>query len=248
MKDTPMSHLFMVRHAQASFGSADYDQLSGLGEEQARRLGKHWAEQQMDFDEVFTGPRRRHGRTAELVGTGLRQQGLPWPEPKPLPELDEYAGLQVFRAVLAQQGLGEGELASRGVLAGMSKSGDSSNSGAKTELLKHFQAAMASWVRGELAVPGVETWREFRTRARSGLDKILAQVSHGRRIVIFTSTGPVAAALDLALGLEDEVMMETSWQLRNTSVTEFLSSPPRFTLSVFNSLPHVSTRDLMTHI
>jgi broad specificity phosphatase PhoE len=107
---------------------------------------------------------------------------------------------------------------------------------------------MSSWVRGELVVPGVETWSQFRARARRGLEAVLAEAGQDQRIAVFTSTGPVAAALDLALGLEDETMMETSWQLRNTSVSEFLYASPSLTLSVFNSLPHLSTRDLMTHI
>ena len=55
-----MSRLFMVRHAQASFGGPDYDQLSEVGEEQARRLGAHWVQQGMIFDQIFIGPRRRH--------------------------------------------------------------------------------------------------------------------------------------------------------------------------------------------
>jgi broad specificity phosphatase PhoE len=32
-----MGQIYLVRHGQASFGSANYDQLSELGHEQARR-------------------------------------------------------------------------------------------------------------------------------------------------------------------------------------------------------------------
>ncbi len=31
-----MSELYLVRHAQASFGAANYDQLSDLGHQQSR--------------------------------------------------------------------------------------------------------------------------------------------------------------------------------------------------------------------
>src|SRR5258706_11064963 len=92
-----MSRLVMVRHAQASFGAAEYDRLSTLGHEQARRLGAHWAAQEMIFDRVFVGPRQRHRHTAEIVGAILVERGLPWPELVPLPALDDYAGLEVFR-------------------------------------------------------------------------------------------------------------------------------------------------------
>jgi len=237
-----MSRLILVRHAQASFGSADYDQLSPVGEEQARRLGAHWAAQEMVFDQVFVGPRRRHQRTAEFVGAALAKRGLRWPEAVSLPELDEYAGLEVFRASLPQlvkNGFDPATLA-----AGVHHPPAASS----TELLKVFQGIMTRWVRGELSVPGVETWKEFRIRARRGLEKMLDGTAHGRQIAVFTSTGPVAAALDLSFNLDDERMLEMSWQLRNTAVSEFVFSTPRFSLNIFNALPHLTTVDLITHI
>jgi broad specificity phosphatase PhoE len=221
-----MSRLILVRHAQASFGSADYDQLSAVGEEQAKRLGAHWAGQGVVFDQIFIGPRLRHQRTAELVGAAFAQAGLPWPEAVSLPELDEYAGLEVFRAKAPPQ----------------------LPQGSSAELLKAFQDVMVRWVRGELSVPDVETWKEFRIRARRGLEKMLDGEAHGRQIAVFTSTGPVAAALDMAFGLDDERMFEASWQLRNTAVSEFVFSAPRFSLNMFNALPHLTTADLITHI
>lgn len=237
-----MSRLVLVRHAQASFGSADYDRLSPVGEEQARRLGAHWASQQTVFDQVFVGPRRRHRRTAELVGAALVQGGGLWPEVVVLPELDEYAGLEVFRASASQPAKTGRDRApsASGVLPSPAES--------SVELLKRFQDVMGCWVRGELSVPGVETWREFRRRARRGLEKLLEGGGHGRQILAITSTGPVAAALDLAFDLDDQRMLETSWQLRNTAVSEFVFSAPRFSLSIFNMLPHLTAAEWITHI
>ena len=237
-----MSRLTLVRHAQASFGSDDYDQLSPVGEEQARRLGAHWTAQELVFDQVFVGPRRRHQRTAELVGAALVQRGLPWPEAVSLPELDEYAGLEVFRVSLPQ-------LVKSGFdPATLAAGAHHPPAGSSTELLKIFQEVMKRWVRGELSVPGVETWKEFRIRARRGLEKMLDGAASGRQIAVFTSTGPVAAALDLSFNLDDERMLEMSWQLRNTAVSEFVFSAPRFSLNIFNALPHLTTAELITHI
>ena len=232
----------MVRHAQASFGRAEYDQLSPVGEEQARRLGAHWASVGTVFDQVFIGPRQRHRRTAELVGAAFVQAGLPWPEAVSLPELDEYAGLEVFRASLPQ--LTESGFDAATLTAGFSHRPAASS----TELLKKFQDTMVLWVSGELTVPGVETWREFRSRARRGLEKMVEGTAHGLRILAFTSTGPVAAAVDRAFDLDDERMLEVSWQLRNTAVSEFIFSNPRFSLSTFNALPHLIAPGLITLI
>jgi broad specificity phosphatase PhoE len=107
---------------------------------------------------------------------------------------------------------------------------------------------MGRWVRGELVVPGVETWKEFRARARRGLEHVLDGHERGSRVAVFTSTGVVAAALDLAFELEDEPMLEASWQLRNTAVSEFIFSDPRFSLNIFNALPHLTKAELITHI
>ena len=44
-----MGTLYLVRHGQASFGAADYDNLSELGHRQAVRLGEYWRERGMKF-------------------------------------------------------------------------------------------------------------------------------------------------------------------------------------------------------
>ena len=88
-----MSTLFLVRHAQASFLSDDYDRLSELGIDQSRQLGRYLAGLERTVDAVFVGPRRRHAHTAEAA---LEQ--LPGPAPECLHELDEYPAEAVLQA------------------------------------------------------------------------------------------------------------------------------------------------------
>src|SRR5262249_43125064 len=85
-----MSVLALVRHGQASFSAADYDQLSPTGAVQAEQLGDYWLRLGMAFDEVYVGPRLRHRQTAACVAARYRLSGHPWPEPIVLAELDEY--------------------------------------------------------------------------------------------------------------------------------------------------------------
>jgi broad specificity phosphatase PhoE len=81
-----MGSILLVRHGQASFGAADYDALSELGVEQARRTGE--ALEDRRFDLVIAGAMRRHAQTAEAFGA--------------TPEIDtawnEYDHLDVFKA------------------------------------------------------------------------------------------------------------------------------------------------------
>ena len=60
-----MSILCLVRHAQASFLTQDYDRLSPLGHEQSRLLGEYCVRHDLHFDRAIIGPRRRHRETAE---------------------------------------------------------------------------------------------------------------------------------------------------------------------------------------
>ena len=68
----PMGTLYLVRHGQASFGAADYDRLSELGERQSERLGRYWAERGLRFDAVITGTLRRHAQTWAGIARGRR--------------------------------------------------------------------------------------------------------------------------------------------------------------------------------
>src|SRR5215472_13421840 len=93
-----MGRLFLVRHAQASFLSQNYDQLSTLGETQARLLGEYWSKRNVVFDRVCAGPALRHRQTAQFVGEAYRKATRDFPAPVIAEEFDEFQG----EAVLAQ--------------------------------------------------------------------------------------------------------------------------------------------------
>ena len=65
-----MSVLLLVRYGQASFGAADYDQLSSLGEEQSRLLGASLAARGVRPDVVLRGSMKRHRQTATAAVAG----------------------------------------------------------------------------------------------------------------------------------------------------------------------------------
>ena len=58
-----MGTLYLVRHAQASFSSADDDRLSPLGWQQAQRLSEHLRAHGIRVQRVLTGTLRRHRET-----------------------------------------------------------------------------------------------------------------------------------------------------------------------------------------
>lgn len=232
-----MSVLVLVRHAQASFISDDYDRLSSVGEEQARRLGEYWAARGDLFSEAFVGPRQRHQRTADLVGDGFRRAGLPWPEPVVLEEIDEYdlTGLldrlapvlarqdSAFERLVAVHRLSEGLVERARTFQQMFE-----------VLLTHWQTAPVN------GAEGLEPWPEFRRRVVRGLERMTAGTRRGRRVVAFTSGGYIGAATASVLGAPDRTALELSWRLRNASLTHLLFSQGRLTIDDFNTMPHLS--------
>ena len=55
-----MGILLLVRHGQASWGAENYDQLSEIGWEQGRILGRALAERGIQPDLVVSGGMQRH--------------------------------------------------------------------------------------------------------------------------------------------------------------------------------------------
>ena len=60
-----MTSIYLIRHGQASFGKAEYDCLSELGEQQAIHLGASFNTRLKGFDKVVRGSMQRHQQTAD---------------------------------------------------------------------------------------------------------------------------------------------------------------------------------------
>ena len=238
-----MGRLFFVRHAQASFFSSNYDQLSELGETQARLLGEYWARRNLIFNRVCTGPAIRHRHTAQLASEAYRKIGLAFPEPSIRQEFDEFQG----DAVLAQS-LPELLLRDRNIRERHDAMQRSTN---ETEKRAHFQrlfeAVISMWVNGQIAPANVESWPDFCARVHSGLEIFFAASKKGECAVIFSSGGPLSVAVQCALHLSARDTLRIAWMSRNCSFSEFLFSRDQLTLSSFNSFPHLDDDSLLTY-
>ena len=96
----PMGTLYLVRHGQASFGAANYDQLSELGQRQCERLGAWFRSHGRRFDAVLTGTLKRHAQSLAAIETGLGAQH----EVQARTELNEYDSHALIRG-RAQTGI-----------------------------------------------------------------------------------------------------------------------------------------------
>lgn len=237
-----MSRLFLVRHAQASFLEEDYDKLSPLGEEQARRLGEYWSRQNLQFNRVCAGPRVRQRHTADIVAGAFEEAGRPFPEITSISELDEYDGENVLKRALPT--LLETNDQARELCEAFKMAIDSHDRSKKFQRL--FEWVITRWVGGEFVVPGVESWEQFGARVNRGISQVISESGHGVMAAIFCSGGPIAIAVQRALNLLPQDTLRIMWMSRNASYSEFLFSGDRFTLSGFNAFPHLDHSSLLT--
>jgi broad specificity phosphatase PhoE len=238
-----MGLLYLVRHAQASFLAENYDNLSALGESQSKVLGEYWAHHKLKFDRVAVGPCVRQKDTVKLIAQAYRQAGQTFPEPQEMPEFDEYQAEAVLKHTLPQ--LLETYPAIAKLHAAFKSSANSAEQ--RVTFQKLFETVIGRWVHAKTSPPGVESWQEFCARVNAGLKSFLATNQRGERLAIFASGGPIAVAMQRALSLSDETTLSVSWMSQNSSWSEFLYAPDRFTLSSFNSHPHIDDSAMLTY-
>ncbi len=237
-----MAQLWVIRHGQASLFSTDYDVLSERGEEQARALGRHIAAAGIAIDRAFTGPAKRQRDTASLC---RETAGERWPDAEVLEELDEHDAFGMLARVVPKLADDRQIAALQADIAAASDK--RARSGGFQRL---FEAVMKRWLVGDIDAEDAEPWPDFRARVLAGLSRLRAVPAPAKRIVAFSSVGPLAVLLQAALGTTDLVSFQTAWRIRNASITrlEFSRRDPtaRLTLDGFNTVPHLPDPDTWT--
>lgn len=233
-----MSLLLLVRHGQASFLTDDYDRLSPLGEQQARLLGEFWRDRGLPLDAVYSGGLKRQIDTAEIVRSVYLDAGLPAPERTLLTGLDEYRAEEFLFHHLAELCERDDDLAA--LYRTFKESNEEKDRYRAYQ--KMFETAMGYWLRGEIGDSEVESWMDFVSRVRGAIRQMTDRAGSGEHVAAFTSGGPIGVAMHHALETTPEATLQLSWMVRNSSVSTFLFTRDRFTLSSFNELPHLPDR------
>jgi broad specificity phosphatase PhoE len=211
-----MGTLYLVRHGQASFGAADYDWLSALGEQQSRRLGQWFRERGMRFDAVLTGTLRRHAQTLAGIEEGLQARH----DAQALPGLNEYDSEALVRAI---------------------HPGPIAKAQTPEQVRQHFRLlrrGLAQWMAGATPPPGMPAHADFVAGVVQALDQVRNEHAQGT-VLLVSSGGPIATAIAHVLGLATEATIELNLHIRNSAVSELRVSPRRHTLITFNTLPHL---------
>jgi len=231
--------LTLVRHGQASFHEEDYDKLSPLGEEQCRHLGAFWVHHGVTFDRVCSGPLARQRRSAEVVHEVFEEAGAVFPEIQIVDAIAEMPVERLARRFMPQ-------LCADLLLMQRFTATKDKREKEKT-FQKAFEKLMLLWATEEYQDPEIETFAHFRERVTQAYREILGAAKKGESIAAFTSGGPTAIALNMALNTNAATTLELVWQVRNASTTDFLFTNGRFTLNAFNAVPHLTDPALWTY-
>lgn len=215
-----MALVYFVRHAQASFGSHDYDRLSDLGRQQSRWLGQWFAEHGIGLRRVLAGSLVRQQDTAReiLAACGAGTEVLTHPG------LNEYQAEAIWSA---HTGGADPIAAQRADYKAYWRT---------------FRDAMAAWSNDRLAdVP--ETWGQFGARVRSALDEATHDTRREDALLVVSSGGAIGRAVADIVGSPSNVAIEFNLQFRNTGFCELIAGGGELRLMSFNAIPHLMRPD-----
>lgn len=215
-----MSSLVLIRHGQASLSEATYDALSLQGRDQGIATGVWIRAREQVISELISGPRQRHLETSNLLHTSARLNVAIQVEP----QIDEFAeGEEILSAAATMFGTPSNDGASR------------------REQLVQYNQAFNAWARGEVDIPGRQSFKEFRGRINNWFHETIStnRWPSGHQIFAVTSAGVVGAVVCEVLGLPNEQWPSIVGVVNNTSITEIVFSQGRCSLKNFNCTTHL---------
>ncbi len=220
-----MPSVVLIRHAQASFGAADYDVLSERGHEQVRAVVAEVRARGLRPVRVVCGGLVRQRDTArpiaELTGSELRVD----------PRWDEYA----TDDLLARHAATDARLEAPGTTS------------------RVFQGvlddALHAWIAAGADGPAAEPFATFAARVRAALDAVTAPLGSGDTAVVVTSGGVLAAACVALLGVPDAAFVAFNRVAVNGAMTKLACGRSGTSLVSFNEHAHLERdgRSLVTY-
>lgn len=232
-----MSILFMIRHGQASFGQANYDELSELGRHQSRILGERLLHSGVRFDAVYSGTLARQIDTADISLSALASMDSGVPPIEQMDAFNEYDSESVLRGLIPVMENEDPDF----------KKDVETIFDDKKSFQRVFEKVMLRWVSGDYDAPGLVTWKAFYNYVEQGIHHIMNAGDRGRNVALFTSGGPVSVAVGKALHLTGPDTLRVSWQVVNSSISCFKYNQHGFMLSTFNDHSHLEAGSGQPH-
>lgn len=222
-----MVRIFLVRHGQASFHAADYDQLSDMGAEQSRLLGEWFEHCGWPIHHIVAGGMKRHLQTAEEFFAAY-SKAPDWRE-----RIGRDVGFNEFNHT---------EILTRWLAANDPEAlanGFQFGHMTPEEFNVKMFGALRRWAEAEYNHEYGEPWPDFSTRCVAAFDAAAKRASPGENVLAFTSGGTICAICRHVLGVSAEQMVRLVWEVMNGSVTCINYRNGQYSLSSFNATAHL---------
>jgi broad specificity phosphatase PhoE len=230
-----MAAIYLIRHGQASFGKADYDQLSEKGFKQSAILGQYWSVYAAPY-KIYSGDLLRHGQTLKCFTENYVKEKAPTIIHSGFNECNHIDILTSHNKQWQN-------------VAKMSEEINKLPESNKA-FTKEFSLALARWTSGGKDHEYIESWPQFKKRCIRALQDIINQElkinrqtsvdKSANNILVFTSGGVISVIIQYILQLNDTQTLKVNQQLRNTSVTKLLFSGENLSIDYFNNYSHLT--------
>jgi broad specificity phosphatase PhoE len=224
-----MSTLLLLRHAQASFGTDDYDRLSLTGHKQAFVAGEYVRAAVQTVDAIYSGTARRHQETAQGVAKSVRTKDDKVPEIKIDARLNEVDAEGQFKHLVPILQKTDEEIA---MLAEEAKISSRSYQKVLARVFTHWQELPVDYAH-------LETWPHFAQRVHSCIRDIARAAGSGANTVVVSSGGVIATVTQHIIGLPKSGAYPLFEALLNCSLTRFLHTADRISLQSFNDYSYL---------
>jgi len=224
-----MTALYLVRHAQASFGTHDYDRLSPRGREQARLMGQYFAHATPQLHALHCGEMQRHRETAQAVIDARRAAGLGELAIATDARLNELDVAGQFQHLIPRIPDADGTLVA---LREQSRTSSSAYQQLLRRVYRHWQ---------ELTEPvaDLESWDAFARRVWEAVEAVAQDTPPGGSAIIVTSGGVIASVAQQLLALPREEAYPLFEVLRNCSVSQLLHDRRRMSIATYNECSYL---------
>jgi broad specificity phosphatase PhoE len=219
-----MPTIHLIRHAQGSFGTADYDVLSEVGRRQSIALDRRLRDQGVRPDRVLRGSLRRQRATLELcsIATGA-PVGVD-------PRLDEYDHADLFEHYAPEA-------------AAIWRGDPAAAKYSRAEVQALLDRALWQWATDAEGGRCREPWPAFRDRALDAIAELAAGLARGHEALVFTSAGITAAICAHLLEASADAFVALNRVAVNTGVTKLVHGRTGTSVVSFNDHSHLEGKD-----
>lgn len=223
-----MPTIYLIRHGQASFGTANYDVLSEMGERQSKVLGEELARRGVRADQVWSGTLSRQRATAAAC---LPVAGIDV-ECREDPRWNEYDLDALLERFLPELDIDPVSAAA-----------------SPKEFQKLLERAMIMWSEGDESVGLAGTWRAFSEAPCQALDEVFTSLGRGGTALVFTSGGVISVICASLLGLAPEGFLAVNRTMVNAGLTKIVRGSLGTSMVSLNEHAHFEgpNRELLSY-